>query len=255
MRLQPLHDTVSPFERIRRTDRGEHWSARDLMPLLGYTTWQHFADTIERAKTACANTHREVGVHFAPTEGGDFRLTRFAAYLVAMNGDPRRAAVARAQTYFTAKIRDTARPRPRAELTPREIAELVIREADRADTAENRAAALEPDANAWRTLAAAKGDYAVADAAKLLSRDERIEIGEIRLFAFLADQGWIYRDKGDGAWRAYQSAVAAGRMTERAQSHLHPRTGELILDPPQVRVTVAGVRLLHSLFADRLATA
>lgn len=146
-----------------------------------------------------------------------------------------------------------ATPHPCAQLTPREIAELVIREADRADSAEAEADALKPDAMAWRTLASAEGDYSVNDAAKLLSRDPAIEIGQIRLFAFLETQGWIYRDRGDGAWRAYQSQVNAGRMTERAQSHYHPRTGELLIDPPQVRITVEGLKLLYRLFAETLS--
>lgn len=142
----------------------------------------------------------------------------------------------------------TAVPRPRVQLTPREIAELVIREADRADSAEAEADALKPDAMAWRTLASGEGDYSVGDAAKLLSRHPAVEIGMIRLFAFLELHGWIYRDKGDGAWRVYQAQIDAGRMNERAQSHRHPRTGELLIDPPQVRITVDGLKYLSRLF-------
>lgn len=142
----------------------------------------------------------------------------------------------------------TAVPRPRVQLTPREIAELVIREADRADSAEAEADALKPDAMAWRTLASGDGDYSVGDAAKLLSRHPAVEIGMIRLFAFLELHGWIYRDKGDGAWRVYQAQIDAGRMNERAQSHRHPRTGELLIDPPQVRITVDGLKYLSRLF-------
>ena len=95
----------SPFDMIRRTrpDGSEYWSARDLMPLIGYTRWDRVPDVIDRAKaSASAAGHDTETLFRASSEksGGrpreDFHLARFACYLVAMNGDPRKPAVAAA---------------------------------------------------------------------------------------------------------------------------------------------------------------
>lgn len=103
--------------------------------------------------------------------------------------------------------------------------------------------ALTPRAEAWDELASAEGDYSVADAAKILAR-AGVETGPQRLFEQLADIAWIFRGR-DGKWRAYAEIVARGHLAEKPQSHHHPRTGELVLDPPQVRVTVRGLERLR----------
>lgn len=103
--------------------------------------------------------------------------------------------------------------------------------------------ALTPRAEAWDELASADGDYEVADAAKILAR-AGIETGRQRLFNQLADLGWIFRGP-QGKWKARQTAVDSGYLTEKPQSHHHPRTGDLVLDPPQVRVTVRGLERLR----------
>lgn len=120
-----------------------------------------------------------------------------------------------------------------------------LAEAERARLAEVRVAALEPSAEAWDTMATAHGDYSVADAAKLLSRNPGIRLGQQRLFTVLREFGWIYRQGADGRWRVMQTAVETGRLMELAATHYHPRTGELQLDAPQVRVTVKGLAELH----------
>lgn len=104
-------------------------------------------------------------------------------------------------------------------------------------------AVLTPRAEAWDELASADGDYEVADAAKILAR-AGVETGRTRLFSQLADLRWIHRGS-HGKWTAYQTAVDAGYLAERPQSHHHPRTGDLVLDPPQVRVTVRGLERLR----------
>jgi hypothetical protein len=111
--------TQSPFDAIALREGGrEVWSARDLMPKLGYRKWERFFDAIERAKVACSNSGHNPEEHFPgagkPITGGngavqmveDFHLTRYAAYLVAMNGDPRKPEIAAAQTYFAIKTRE-----------------------------------------------------------------------------------------------------------------------------------------------------
>ncbi|WIE65915.1 phage regulatory protein/antirepressor Ant [Curtobacterium sp. MCLR17_036] len=105
-------------------------------------------------------------------------------------------------------------------------------------------AVLTPKAGAWDELASGAGDYDVADAAKILAR-AGIETGRQRLFDQLASIGWVYRSTASGKWKAYQSAVDAGYLAEKPTSHHHPRTGELVIDPPQVRVTVKGLERLR----------
>lgn len=102
-----------------------------------------------------------------------------------------------------------------------------------------RVAELEQPARAWDHLASASGDYSVNEAAKTLSRDHSVLTGERRLFAQMQKWGWIYRQGGD--WRPYQAQVDNGRLATRARSHHHPRTGELIADAPQIRVTTKGL--------------
>ena len=132
------------------------------------------------------------------------------------------------QTQLTVKAVEFAR----RERAGRELAEQQVRE-------------LEPAAHSWEVLASAEGDFAVADAAKILSRDPAIKLGRDRLFRVLRDNGWAFRQGADSKHRAKQYAVDHGWLSEIPQSHYHPRTGELVLDPPQVRVTVKGLHALH----------
>jgi len=95
----------------------EYWSARDLMPFLGYSTWRQFSEAIERAKESCKISGNQVSDHFADagkmvlTGSGaervveDYLLTRLACYLIAQNGDPRKPQIALAQTYFATQTR------------------------------------------------------------------------------------------------------------------------------------------------------
>lgn len=105
----------TPFDSIRHFDSkgSEFWLARELMPLLGYTRWDRVPDVIERAELACSNGGNVVSEHFSEetrkTKGRphqDFKLSRLACYLVAMNGDPRKSEIAMAQVYFAVKTRE-----------------------------------------------------------------------------------------------------------------------------------------------------
>jgi DNA-damage-inducible protein D len=106
---------ASPFDQIRRQDNaGEWWSARDLQPLMGYQRWEDFSVTvIGRAIRSSENTgtfsEQAFSVIAEDRSGGrprtDYRLSRQAAYLVAMNGDPNKPQVAQAQVYFAEKTR------------------------------------------------------------------------------------------------------------------------------------------------------
>lgn len=125
-----------------------------------------------------------------------------------------------------------------------EALELAARQARELEAATERVAELEPAADAWTALANAAGDYAVADAAKILHRGG-IPTGRHRLFATLHALDWTYRQGADGRYRALQYAVDRGWLAELPKSHTHPRTGENVLDPPQIRVTVKGLHELR----------
>jgi DNA-damage-inducible protein D len=112
-------DARSSFEALKRLNGhgAEYWSARDLQPLLGYSQWRRFEDAINRAMTSCEQSGNKPGHHFAGAgkmvalgsgsarEVPDYHLSRFACYLIAQNGDPRKAAIAQAQQYFAIQTR------------------------------------------------------------------------------------------------------------------------------------------------------
>lgn len=107
------------FESIKHINEygQEYWLARELQPVLEYAQWRRFEDAINRAKTACEKAGNDVADHFANVgkmveigsstyrELEDYQLSRYACYLIAMNGDPRKQVIANAQTYFAVKTR------------------------------------------------------------------------------------------------------------------------------------------------------
>lgn len=135
----------------------------------------------------------------------------------------------------------------------KELAQWVVEAEERAEAAERarleaqqHAKALEAPAAAWSHMADSSGDYEVADAAKVLSRDPSIAIGRQRLFAFMAAQGWIYRNHSTARWKAYQTQVDCGRLTEKlSKPFLHEPTGEMRVSDPTIRITTKGLAELH----------
>jgi DNA-damage-inducible protein D len=109
----------SSFEALKRLNEhdAEYWSARDLQILLGYSQWRRFEDAVKRAMTSCEQSGNKPRYHFAGAgkmietgkgamrEVDDFHLSRFACYLIAQNGDPRKAEIAQAQKYFAIQTR------------------------------------------------------------------------------------------------------------------------------------------------------
>jgi anti-repressor protein len=113
----------------------------------------------------------------------------------------------------------------------------------RAQKAEGELAVAAPKAHAWDSLASAEGDYSLGDAAKIISRDPHIVIGQNRLFDLLGEWGWLFRQKSDNCWRANQDQVDCGRLSERTSHRVSKRTGKKLTDtPPQVRVSVKGLK-------------
>lgn len=116
---ETIDELRAAFEAARHTDEAEldYWSAREIAPLLGYKRWENFETAIGRAQAACKNTGEEVDDHFrgvtkmialgkgAQREQPDWELTRFAAYLIALNGDPTKTQIAAAQAYFAVQTR------------------------------------------------------------------------------------------------------------------------------------------------------
>lgn len=116
--------------------------------------------------------------------------------------------------------------------------------ARRVEELTERVAELEPKAEVADKLLNAEGDLSVRDAAQSLTR-AGIKVGATRLFNTLEKQyGWIGRSPADGRYRVKQTAIEAGYMSVIPQSHYHPKTGVLVLDAPQPRVTPKGLQRL-----------
>lgn len=113
--LKILYKTLDD---IRHQNGVEYWYARELYPMLGYSRWDNFETALERAKEACKKSGGLVNDHFRDAtktvKGGmdieksipDIKLTRYACYLTALNGDPRKEEIAFAQAYFITQTRE-----------------------------------------------------------------------------------------------------------------------------------------------------
>ncbi|MBP7074344.1 MAG: DNA damage-inducible protein D [Rhabdochlamydiaceae bacterium] len=107
------------FESLKKLNKHgiEYWSARDLQPYLGYAEWRKFENTIKKAMESCKQSENDPQNHFVGAdkmveigshttrEVNDYHLSRFACYLIAQNGDPRKSEIAQAQKYFAIQTR------------------------------------------------------------------------------------------------------------------------------------------------------
>ena len=118
--LENLSDyTNQTFENIKHINEYgiEYWEARELQSILNYKEWRKFENVINKAKESCKNSNISVVEHFVDVDKlskrannakvmiKDYKLTRYACYLIAQNGDPRKEVIALAQTYFAIQTR------------------------------------------------------------------------------------------------------------------------------------------------------
>lgn len=194
-----LQDQRSPFDAIMRTDDygNEYWSARDLAPLMGYSAWQNFETPLNRAMTAASNQGHEVGINFMRSHKvavpgkrpqADFNLTRFACYLVAMNGDPNKTEVAEAQMYFAIQTRvaETQPQQAPMQLSRSDLARMVLESEGELNAAKAELQAAAPKVEYVDTF--------VADQDKMTFRSLAavLHVGEQDLRNGLIYANWIY---------------------------------------------------------------
>lgn len=222
----------SPFDQIKRVDEygEEYWSARDLMPMLGYAQWRQMDETVQRAMIACENSGADLTSNFAgarkdplPNTPGsaakDWHLSRYGAYLTAMNGDPRKPEIAAAQTYFTIMTREAETrptefsiPDPSTPEGALAIGQMFVAKAQELVLARQQIAVLEPKAEVADALFAADGEHNVMTVAKMFGRPPK------KFYAMLVLEEVMYQ-KASGRHVPYQGWVENGVFKVRVGYH------------------------------------
>jgi DNA-damage-inducible protein D len=234
----------SPFDAIRHEDEyGEHWLGREMQPLMGYREWTPFLHVVGRAMRAAENTdtytHQAFGEIWdadprVDAEPADYRLSRYAAYLVAMNGDPNKPQVAEAQAYFAQRTRaaevGVAKPMTELELAERYVLALRREQLMKAELDVAR-----PKAGKWDRFVNADGLISMSGLANALGTHVTAMTNwlvEVRIFRKqvsgesrrnLPRQGW--QRSGDFVVRMEEKN---GRVFEIA--YATPKGADLVID-------------------------
>jgi DNA-damage-inducible protein D len=132
------------FENAAHTEGDvTYWLAREIQPLLEYAKWENFETVTERAKLACQHADQSIENHFREVRKmveigsgtvrdiGDIMLTRYACYLIAQNGDPKKTAIAFAQSYFAIQTRKQELLEERMQLAERLQARIKLTETEK----------------------------------------------------------------------------------------------------------------------------
>lgn len=146
MDKRKIAQTKEQFDLVIHSEESAHiefWYARELMPLLGYERWENFNKAISRAMESCETSGIEVYDHFrevtkmvqlgsgAKRSVKDYMLTRYACYLIAQNGDPKKEEIAFAQSYFAVQTRKQELIEERISLIERTEARCRLRESEK----------------------------------------------------------------------------------------------------------------------------
>lgn len=271
--LAAQSNSNSPFDGIRRIDENgtEYWLATELLTILGYKSKKRQLETVERAIVSCLNQGLERLDHFAEVVqmaqiGGssaerpvltDYKLTRLACYLTAMNGDPRKPEVAAAQSYFALKTREAETTVPTRLPTAKELAYMLI-------AAEEAREALEAQIEA-DSAATALGriieestsqNMRIGDFAKILGDVGQNEyFDELRLEGIIMpgstlpyqryiSAGYFRVSQVQGRGRASTKWFAVSLVTPKGQAYLAKRHRKLVNDRATIRTIEAQVSAL-----------
>ena len=255
--MSALIKSNSAFDALRREDeRGEYWTGRDLMAAVEYDKWERFEDAIERARVALVNVGEVPDEHASrlrepsgQTTRVNYRLTRYGAYMVVMNGDSRKPAIAAAQSYFAIRTREAevkgvgTADLPAIPQTYAEALRAAADQADRADKAEAKVAELEPKADLADTFLIADGSTRlVREVAKLLG----IKEGDLR--RFLLDEKLIFVKHapcGVAMYDFYASFSHHFMVKENPVEHTFGLCSHYTL-----RITARGVELIRKRMRD-----
>lgn len=261
----PLPTGQTLFESVRHEDEdGEHWFARELQTTYGYSKWQKFEEIIRRAikaidgiggigagQTNITHVGKNVKVGFGDREIDDYRLSRYGAYMLAMECDGTKPEIGAAKTYFAVQTHYAEQEQAKQERMPaipqtyaetlRALADAVEaeeRERTARIAAEQQTALMAPKVDAYEKLVESKQTFPMRRAAYILNNDRMINTGEQRLFRII--RAWRMVDVNDVPYIKY-----AKYLTLVPRTYTHPVTGKVREARPQLRLTVEGLVFVH----------